>query len=167
MTTKKEEPKKPVISVLEAQYLKEWFQNNVISPIEKFNQAVDFANDVEYTHKELNAQIPKLKEERDKLVADKAALQRDLDSTMARHVTGMATVATEAENTQKTLNAAVNAIRAKLRAAEEQHKSRMDEMEKEYRGRLETLKAQVAAEESKRDAAMRIKESAKAEVARL
>lgn len=135
--------------------------------LDDLDAAIDFASKAQSDFSSYSEQVPKLYDQVAELIAQKTGLEKELEIAKAKHAAGMEGIVKESERVNKALREATGKLRDKLKTAEEEHVTRMAQMEREYEHRLQDLQAMVAAEEAKRDQAIHIKELAKAEVARL
>ena len=119
--------------------------------LDDLDGVIDFASHAESDFETLNAQIPKLKAERDKAAKELEAKRNELKTAVMAH-------AKQTRDMQQSYSDQVGAkekelseLNAEILAVEKEHKKRMAEMEAEYKDRLNALKNVVADLEAKRD----------------
>lgn len=130
-------------------------------------ESVTIALGLDNNTEDLKAQIPQLTAERDKLVDQKAQLEKDIVDSQHAHGELMRKQIEVATKDQAELNAKTHMMQSKLSMLEETHKRRMAEAEVEYKGRLDALNKEVAESQKRLDLITGRIEAAKAAMAKL
>ena len=119
--------------------------------LDDLDGVIDFAAHAESDYETLNAQIPKLKAERDKAVKDLEAKRNELKTAVMAHAKQTTDMQKSYSDQVGQKEKELSDLNAEILASEKEHKKRMAEMEAEYKDRATALKKVVADLEAKRD----------------
>lgn len=135
--------------IQEMVYIRDRLTNNVIGYIQEFSKSVDWILGLENNYKDLKAEIPRLLEDRARLVSDIEKLEQNIIDSQRAHGELMRKQMEVAMKDQQELTAKTHLMQSKLSQLEEMHTKRMAEVEKEYDKRLDELRVEVAREEER------------------